>query len=123
MNVLDLLDALNWIARVSGWLKGIKHGGARQLTFDRSVFLGKDVEKMLRDRGVAVFGRRVTSRYGILSVPAKQADWAEYILQRGGVPLAGQAINPRNATWAARHKPGHLPPAWKDRPSDRRAQR
>ena len=46
-----------------------------------------------------------------------------YILQRGGVPLAGQAINPRNATWAARHKPGHLPPAWKDRPSDRRAQR
>lgn len=121
---LDLLDMVNVIDRLSGWLMGQRYGGSYQLVFDRSVFLGADVEAMLARRGVRVFGRRVTSKCGMLSVPTRQADWAEYILMRGGVPLLNGPRNAGNPGWAARHSPGELPPAWIDRePTKQRRRR
>lgn len=113
--LLDLLDMINVIDRLSGWLLGLHHGGSHQIHFDRHAVLGEDAERMLADRGVKVSGRRVRSQDGIMSVPPQQARWADYILRRGAVPLTGKPIDPKNAGWASRHLPGHLPPAWKDR--------
>lgn len=113
--ILDLLDMVNVIDRLPGFLLGLKHGGAHVFTFDGAKITGQEVETMLTRRGVRVFGRRITSKHGMLAVPKAQADWAEYIMLRGGVPLVGKLRNRKNSGWAGQHTPGELPPAWKDR--------
>ena len=50
-----------------------------------------------------------------VTVGAKQAAWAEYLMLRTGrLYVPGRYVNQRNADWAARHG-GQMPPAWKDK--------
>ena len=119
MNALDILDMVNVIDRLSGLLLGIYHGGAHTFRFDRTATTGADVERLLRRYRIAVFGRRITDRYALLSVPSRQARWAEYVLLRAGIVPDGPLLDARNAAWAGRHAHGQAPPAWRDR-RDRR---
>ena len=114
MNALDLLDAVNVIDRLGGLILSLRHGGAHTFRFDRTTTTGADVERILRRYKIRVFGRRITSKHAMLSVPSKQAAWAEYLLLRAGAPVVTR-FDARNAAWAARHPAGQLPPAWKDR--------
>ncbi len=50
---------------------------------------GQDVEDVLQHYGVKVYGRRLGGKTASVSVTAKQKVWAEYLLQRAGVPLSG----------------------------------
>lgn len=115
MNALDLLDAVNWIDRLGGLVLSVYHGGAHTFTIDRTKHTGGEVEALLKRYKVAVFGRRITDRYALFSVPRKQAEWAEYIMLRDGIDHEGPLLNPRNVEWAARHMPGQAPPPWADR--------
>jgi hypothetical protein len=81
-----------------------------------------DCERWLHRRGIGVFGRNVIGTHEIapgakrlmfqMHCSAKQRQWAEYILLRGGATV-WNVQDARNQTWAARH--ASLPPAWKDR--------
>lgn len=118
MNFLDLLDMFNIIDRVQGAVMGAYYGGGVH-TFkieheDKRV--GQDFEDMLRKRGVAVFGRRVTGKHLIFNVKARQARWAEHILTRAGAPIVSKQVDASNNGASERHG-GQLPPAWVDRPA------
>lgn len=120
MNALDLLDAVNVIDRLGGLILSLRHGGAHTFRFDRTTTTGADVERLLRRYKIRVFGRRITSKHAMLSVPSKQAAWAEYVLLRAGIVPDGPMLDPRNAAWAGRHAHGQAPPAWRDRKDGRR---
>jgi|GEM_PF-2918606 len=48
-----------------------------------------------------------------VTVSAKAASWAEYLILRTGTfRVYGPYIDKRNEVWAAKHK-GQMPPAWK----------
>ena len=113
MNALDLLNAVNVVDRLGGLILSIRHGGGHTFRFDRTHYTGQQVEDMLRRYKIAVFGRRITSDHAILSVPLKQARWAEYVLLRAGIVPEGPLIDARNAAWAGRHAPGQAPKPWR----------
>lgn len=144
---LDFLDIFNFIDRLEGVLsrfgnadwRGAAHrsGGAGVLAeFGRSVaganawtfhvsrtcgWTGADIESYLEKYGVIVWGRRVTSDQLHFSVKERQANWAEYLLMRRGIPLEGRTYNDLNRDYGRAHAPGDSPPAWADKP--RRARR
>ena len=144
-HLLDIVDAFNWIDRVTGMISSFAHAdwkgatrksgplgilgeagstalGTNTWTFRvsrDSSWSGADIEKFLRHYGVIVWGRRVTSDHYIFTVKGRQSNWAEYLLQRRGIPVEGRANNPKNAVYAQAHMPGDQPPAWADRDKKR----
>jgi hypothetical protein len=147
--LLTILDAFNWIDRVTGMISSFAHAdwkgsarrsgtlgvlgaagsaalGANTWTFSvsrDSSWSGADIEQFLKHYGIIVWGRRVTSDHYIFSVKGRQANWAEYLLQRRGIPVEGRSYNTKNAVYAQSHLPGDQPPAWADREADREKKR
>jgi len=143
--LLTILDAFNWIDRVTGMVSSFAHadwkGSARKSgplgvigeagstalgmnTWSFSVcrdseWSGTDIERFLKRYGIIVWGRRVTGDHYIFTVKGRQANWAEYLLQRRGIPVEGRSHNAKNSVYAQAHMPGDQPPAWADRDKKR----
>lgn len=117
MNLLDLLDLFNFIDRIEGLLRGLWYRDmGRTMTIEHNDdHSGQDYEDALRKRGIAVYGRGVTSSELRFKTKHRQARWAEYNLRRMRAPLTSRDVDQRNRSWAARHAPGQLPPAWSAR--------
>ena len=144
-HLLDLVDAFNWIDRIEGIISSFAHAdwkgatrksgplgvlgeagstvlGSNTWTFRvsrDSSWSGNNIEQFLRRYGVIVWGRRVTSDQYIFTVKGRQANWAEYLLQRRGIPVEGRSHTAKNAVYAQSHMPGDQPPAWADRDKKR----
>lgn len=122
MNIADVLDQLNLISTVQGWLWGLTSwlpyrrsrkgrkvgrpvidGGTRTIRVDRRYTSGAEAEEILRRAHIPIAGRHVSSTDAYFVVRARQAAWAELVLLRAGVELAGshQIINPKNLQYAA----------------------
>ncbi len=85
-----------WVPRNAGWS-------------------GLDIERFLRRYGVAVWDRGFVGDNYYFCVKLRQANWAEYLLLRRGIPILGSLFNPDNRVHGERHAPGDAPPAWEDR--------
>jgi hypothetical protein len=74
------------------------NGPLHTFTFARGGgFSGREVERLLLDKGIAVFERtRLPGGDLGFSVRADQAEWAEYLLCRAGVPLTCPLLDPAN---------------------------
>ncbi len=127
-DLLDLLDAFNWIDRAEGALMSLRHAGrsrrARQRgeagswTFQISRmggWSGADIERFLNHYGIIIWGRRVTRQHLVFTVKRRQANWAEYLLLRRGIAVSTQPFNSQNVAYGVAHAPGDAPPAWADR--------
>jgi hypothetical protein len=73
-------------------------GPLHQFTFARGHgFAGRDVERLLTEKGIRVFERVRVGRNQLgFSVRAEHALWAEYILCRAGVPLTCELLDEQN---------------------------
>lgn len=85
-----------WIARDAGWS-------------------GVDIENFLRKYGVVLWDRGFLGDEYFFCVKKRQANWAEYLLQRRGIPVHSDPFNAKNAEYGGRYAPGDQPPAWADR--------
>ncbi len=121
IGILDLVDAVNLLARVEALvgMVGYRRAGYELRVNRRGTLSGTDCVNLLRRRGVRAWGGRTTSEWFVFYVPTTQADWAEYILLRAGAQLA-RVRNPQNVTWAGGHD--GPPPAWADKPRPGRGQ-
>lgn len=94
-----------------------KYGRMHRFTFSAtSGFNGYKVEKLLRRYGVRIWGRKVIdgSMRSFL-VRERQAVWAEYVMCRAGVALAGELLDPRNAEYPDRHPDSSMPEPWTEK--------
>jgi len=132
-DLLDLLDAFNWIDRAEGVLMSLRHAGrsrrarhrgeAGSWTFQiprAAGWSGVDVERFLNHYGIVIWGRRVTSQHLIFTVKRRQANWAEYLLLRRGIQVATRPYNTLNVAYGEAHAPGDAPPAWADQATARK---
>jgi hypothetical protein len=67
---------------------------------------GEQIEDLLRDYGVHIWGRGFTSNDYTFFVKERQARWAEYVLLCQGIPITGRLYDPRNREYAEHHAPG-----------------
>jgi hypothetical protein len=86
-----------WVSRSAGWS-------------------GIEIERFLRHYGVVIWDRGFVGDNYYFCVKQRQANWAEYLLLRRGIPITGALYNRENATYGAQHAPGDAPPAWADGP-------
>jgi hypothetical protein len=139
-NVTDAIASLNVIDRLEGiissflnadWkgasrdagLAGILDELARTLTASNRwrivvpracEWSGAEIERYLAHYGIAIWGRGFAGDDIYFSVKERQANWAEYLLLRRGIPISGPLFNPQNAVYGQQHAPGDAPPAWAD---------
>jgi hypothetical protein len=48
---------------------------------------GLAIERLLRDHGVRIWGKMIFNRTIMFTVRLPQAMWAQYLLQRAGIPI------------------------------------
>lgn len=111
LNLPDLVDPLD------GWIGRMVHGPMHRFSFHHGGdFTGSDVEKLLRQYGIRIWGRELDDPEELaFQVKQKQAVWAEYLLCRAGVPLTCTLLDPRNARYRERHATKPMPTPWSDR--------
>lgn len=73
----------------------LRHPMRQFAIFRNTPWTGWQVERLLLDFGVKVWGRDFDANHLKFSVPAHQANWAEYVLYRHGAPVA-TLYNPAN---------------------------
>jgi hypothetical protein len=81
---------------------------------------GIAIERLLKRHGVKIWDRGFTHDYLTFCVKRRQANWAEYLLRRRGIPVWSLQFNPLNDEYARRHAPGSEPSAGKRRSRPRR---
>jgi hypothetical protein len=80
---------------------------------------GVEMERLLKRHGVQIWDRGFTRDTLTFRVKRRQANWAEYLLRRRGIPVVSQPFNPRNDDYARRHAPGSEPSTRRKRHSAR----
>ena len=102
MNLLEFLGCFDWISPCIAILEGIANGdplGAKSWTFYvplDSSWSGAQIEKLLKQNGVKIWARMIHRGDLFFRVHKKQAEWAEYLLLRAGVPLNYRLYSERN---------------------------
>jgi hypothetical protein len=137
MDLLELVAHFDIISRIGGWVstflradwkrareRGLLAGVAAEaghcltrsnaplIHFVRNAgWTGIEVERLLKQYGVPVFDRNFTGETLCFRVPLRQANWADYLLRRAGVPVVTMPISPSNiSVWE--HYQGEMPPLW-----------
>jgi hypothetical protein len=100
--LLQLVTCFDWISPCIAILQSIANGdplGTRSWTFyvplDCS-WSGARIEKLLKSNGVKIWARMIHGHDLFFRVHKKQAEWAEYVLLRAGVPLKYRLYSERN---------------------------
>ena len=110
--VADFLDWFNWVDRIDGLVCSLSSGGEGRWTFEiprDHGWTGGQIERFLTHYGVSVWGRRVRSDSLCFSVKRRQANWAEYLLRRRGIPILNRSLNPLNEAYGEWYAPGSEP--------------
>ena len=76
---------------------------------------GGKIVDFLAHYKVRTWNHGVTTQFIHFTVKRRQANWAEYLMLRMGIPVAGRLFNPAHAQMARRRVPGKATPAWADR--------
>lgn len=107
MSMLDLID------RADGVIGNVRYGAHHQFHIPLDgAWTGGACEELLARHGVRIWDRGLTSDTVFFSVKAEQANWAEYLLKRRGIPVVSAPVNPQNDTYAQWYAPGDEPPNW-----------
>jgi len=115
MNAIDLLAHMDVIERVDAlvhFLRGQKAWRFAMLRFGG--WAGIQAERILKQYGIPIWDRDFSDDFLFFVVPIQQANWAEYLLLRAGVPLVGFRYNPNNYVTALKHG-GTMPRPWSAR--------
>src|SRR5262245_64886209 len=78
-----------------------------------SGFTGHEVEHILLQYGIPAYRRQIVGELG-LSVPDKQAVWAEHILRCAGVPLTSPLLAPQKRNTGTMPRPWGVPSRRRD---------
>lgn len=86
--LLEFGMGFDWITPVLAQIQDIAYGPRRILMIGSgSGWSGHRIGQMLTDHGVKNWGMMIVKGDLLVSVKKKQLKWAEYLLQREGIPL------------------------------------
>ena len=86
-NILGGMASIDWIGPAFSIIGDLAHGGGYTFLFPACEMTPRDIELMLRKRGVGTWGLLHTDGTTMLSVKKQDAARAYGILQAAGVPV------------------------------------
>lgn len=108
--VVTFLARLDWFERVDALIRRMWGVRSWRLRVPRDCgWSGYQIEQLLRRYGVKVWDRNLSSHHLSFRVRLQQANWAEYVLCRRGIPVCSPPFNPRNQEYRRWHAPGSEP--------------
>ena len=97
MDMLEFLVNFDWISPLTALVETAIHGHGWTFYLDLdSGWTGAQCEKLLRSKGVKVYGRCIAKGDVFFQVPKGQAEYAEYLLLKAGAPLKYHLFSERN---------------------------
>jgi hypothetical protein len=97
MDPFEFLANFGWISPLIALTETAIHGHGWTFYLDlNSGWTGARCEKLLRSKGVKVYGRCIAKGDAFFQVPKKQAEYAEYLLLKAGAPLKYHLFSERN---------------------------
>lgn len=99
MSLLEILSCFDWISPTIAATEHIRRGPLSGHTFYidlESGWTGAQCERILKERGVSIYGRCIANGDAFFTVSKKQAEWAEYLLLKAGAPLKYHLFSERN---------------------------
>ena len=110
--LVELIARLNWFERADELIRSVTGTASWRLAVPRACgWSGRDMEQLLRRHGVRIWGRNFDRHHLYFRVKLEQANWAEYLLWRRGIPVVSPPFNPMNRSYGLRHAPGSEPGA------------
>ncbi len=86
--ILSFGASFDWITPIASLLQDIANGPSCGFGLPADAgFSGRDVERLLRAKGVKVWGLMVVDNLIIFRVRKAQAAWAKYLLEQAKVPI------------------------------------
>jgi len=105
--LLKLGMVFDWISPVAALVQNVVNGPSHVFAIpEQAGWRGADIERLLARYGISLWGRMVINGCLVFSVRQAQARWAEYVLQRAGLPIAPGPIAKRATR--SRRPPGGL---------------
>jgi len=88
MDIFEFLANFDWISPLIALTETVIHGYGWTFYLDLdSGWTGARCEKLLRSKGVKIYGRCIAKGDVFFQVPKGQAEYAEYLLLKAGAPL------------------------------------
>jgi hypothetical protein len=110
--LVELLARLDGFERLEALLRHLSGEQSWRLCVPRACgWSGMEIEQLLKRHGVRLWDRGFTKEHLTFRVKRRQANWAEYLLWRRGIPVCSRPFNPLNQEYGLRHAPGSEPPA------------
>ena len=101
--LLEIGSWFDWISPALAQVQDIANGPSHTFLIPQaSGWSGREISRMLREHGVKHWGMMIVNHTLMLSVRQKQARWADYLLQRSGIPLLNPISSSQPATAGAR---------------------
>lgn len=106
--ILAFGSMFDWITPVAAYAQDFLYGPAHTFLIPHGIgWSGREIARLLNRHGVKTWGLMIVSDTLMVSVREPQARWAQYLLQREGIPIDNPLEEPRSAAArAARHKSG-----------------
>ena len=79
----------DWISPLWAYIQDVLNGPSHTFLVPHDAgWSGREIERLLRQHGVHVWGLMIVDGLIMFTVRQAQARWAQYLLQRAGVPIA-----------------------------------
>lgn len=87
--ILEVGAGFDWISPLASVIGDMVNGPSHTflIPYGSSPLSGREIEIMLKRRGVNTWGLMVVSGTLLISVKAHQARWAQYLLEQAGIPI------------------------------------
>jgi len=87
----------DWVSPILAVVQNVVNGPTHVFAIPKAVgWSGTDLEQLLRRYGISTWGRMIINDCFVFSVRQSQARWAEYVLQRAGLPIMNGRVRARN---------------------------
>ena len=106
MGILDAMGSIDWISPLASILGDVMNGPSHTflITHASSPLSGREIEWMLRKRGVKTWGAMVVSGTLMISVRKGQARWAQHWLEQASIPIENP-LPPQSRQSGPKRKP------------------
>jgi hypothetical protein len=113
-SLFNVTYSLDILGRLMRHINDSRYGPSHRFVVPRqSEWTGGDIRCLLERHGVRVWGRAITGSRLYFSVKKSQANWAEYLMLRHGIPVISAPVNAKNGIYARKYAPGSEPPPWR----------
>lgn len=92
--IFEISAYFDWISPLMACIQDVVNGPAYTFRVPEACgWSGLQIERMLHDHGVRIWGQMIVKHTILFTVRLAQARWTQYLLQRAGIPVDNPVVS------------------------------